>query len=131
MEWYGKLPEGWETRKIKFLFSERIQKGFPDEPLLVASQNMGVVPKDVYGSRTVEAMKDLHLLKLVETGDFVISLRSFQGGIEYAYYKGIISPAYTVMKPNDNIHSGYFRYLSKSKIFIELLQLCVTCRLAM
>ena len=126
MEWYGKLPEGWEMRKIKFLFSERIQKGFPNEPLLVASQNMGVVPKDVYGSRTVEAMKDLHLLKLVETGDFVISLRSFQGGIEYAYYKGIISPAYTVMKPNDNIHSGYFRYLSKSKIFIELLQLCVT-----
>jgi len=126
MEWYGTLPERWETRKIKYTFSERVEKGFPDEPLLVASQNMGVVPKLVYGSRTVEAMKDLHNLKLVCVGDFVISLRSFQGGLEYAYYKGIISPAYTVMIPNKHIASGYFRYLAKSSPFIELLKMCVT-----
>jgi type I restriction enzyme S subunit len=56
----------------------------------------------------------------------VISLRSFQGGIEYAYYRGIISPAYTVMKQNTFIDAGYFRYLAKSKLFIELLQTCVT-----
>ncbi|MDR2824507.1 MAG: restriction endonuclease subunit S, partial [Prevotellaceae bacterium] len=124
--WLQEVPEGWEVRKIKYLFSERIEKGFPDELLLVASQNMGVVPKDVYGSRTVEAMKDLHLLKLVEVGDFVISLRSFQGGIEYAYYRGIISPAYTIMKPNVKIDTDFFRYLAKSRWFIELLQMCVT-----
>ncbi|MDR0573692.1 MAG: restriction endonuclease subunit S [Tannerella sp.] len=124
--WLTEAPDDWEVWKIKYLFSERIEKGFPDEPLLVASQNMGVVPKEVYGNRTVEAMKDLHLLKLVEIGDFVISLRSFQGGIEYAYYRGIISPAYTVMKQNTFIDAGYFRYLAKSKLFIELLQTCVT-----
>jgi len=103
-----------------------VEKGYPNEPLLVASQNMGVVPKGVYGNRTVEATKDLHNLKLVRVGDFVISLRSFQGGIEYAYYQGIISPAYTVMIPNEHIVSGYFRYLAKSRLFIELLQMCVT-----
>ena len=124
--WLTQIPDSWEDIKIKFLFSERSEKGYPDEPLLVASQNMGVVPKGVYGIWTVEATKDLHLLKLVRVGDFVISLRSFQGGIEYAYYQGIISPAYTIMVPNQKIVPGYFRYLAKSRLFIELLQLCVT-----
>lgn len=124
--WLSAIPTHWNSRKIKYLFSERSEKGFPDEPLLVASQNMGVVPKHIYGNRTVEAMKDLHLLKLVKVGDFVISLRSFQGGIEYAYYQGIISPAYTIMIPKDMIAPHYFKYLAKSRLFIELLQLCVT-----
>ena len=124
--WLTQIPDSWEDIKIKFLFSERSEKGYPDEPLLVASQNMGVVPKGVYGNRTVQATKDLHLLKLVRVGDCVISLRSFQGGIEYAYYQGIISPAYTIMVPKQKIVPGYFRYLAKSRLFIELLQLCVT-----
>jgi len=124
--WLTNIPKHWDSRKIKYVFSERVEKGYSDEPLLVASQNMGVVPKGVYGNRTVEATKDLHNLKLVRIGDFVISLRSFQGGLEYAYYQGIISPAYTVMIPNNHITSGYFRYLAKSRMFIELLQMCVT-----
>ncbi|MDR2728121.1 MAG: restriction endonuclease subunit S, partial [Chitinispirillales bacterium] len=124
--WLTAIPKHWDCIKIKYAFSERVEKGYPDEPLLVASQNMGVVPKGVYGNRTVEATKDLHNLKLVRIGDFVISLRSFQGGLEYAYYQGIISPAYTIMIPNANIVSGYFRYLAKSRLFIELLQMCVT-----
>lgn len=124
--WLPAIPVHWESRKIKYTFAERSEKGYPDEPLLVASQNMGVVPKGVYGNRTVEATKDLQNLKLVRIGNFVISLRSFQGGLEYAYYQGIISPAYTVMIPNEHIKSGYFKYLAKSRLFIELLQMCVT-----
>ena len=124
--WINELPDHWETHKMKYLFTERSEKGYPNEPLLVASQNMGVVPKGVYGNRTVEAQKDLHLLKLVRIGDFVISLRSFQGGLEYAYYQGIISPAYTVLIPQDPITAGYFRFHAKIKLFIGLLTLCVT-----
>jgi len=123
--WLPSMPDNWENIKIKHIFKERVEKGYPDKPLLAATQNMGVVPKNVYGNRTVEALKDLHLLKLVKIGDFVISLRSFQGGIEYAYYEGIISPAYTVMIPDEN-NSNFFRYLFKSIRFIELLQNCVT-----
>ena len=124
--WLPQIPAHWDSVKIKYLFDERVEKGFPDEPLLVAAQNMGVVPKHVYGNRTVEATKDLNLLKLVRVGDFVISLRSFQGGIEYAYYQGIISPAYTIMVPRERIDPNYFRHLAKSRLFIELLQMCVT-----
>ena len=124
--WLGKVPAHWEIRKIKYLFNERVQKGFPEEPLLAATQTKGVVPKEHYENRTVVAQKDLHLLKLVKKGDFVISLRSFQGGIEYSGYRGIISPAYTVMILRDVIDSGYFKHLAKSKPFIGLLKTCVT-----
>lgn len=124
--WISKIPAHWQVHKMKRLFVERSEKGYPNEPLLVASQSMGVVPKNVYGNRTVEAQKDLHLLKLVCVGDFVISLRSFQGGLEYAYYQGIISPAYTILIPHEPMSSSYFRYLAKSKPFIGLLTLCVT-----
>ncbi|MBR3921475.1 MAG: restriction endonuclease subunit S [Kiritimatiellae bacterium] len=124
--WMTRVPEHWSRRKIKYLFSERNEKGFPNESLLAATQNHGVIPKTDYENRTVEALKDLHLLKLVRVGDFVISLRSFQGGIEYAYHQGIISPAYTIMIPSENIDSGFFRHLAKSAPFLDLLRLCVT-----
>ena len=120
------IPSQWKLKKIKWSFKERSEKGYPDEPLLVASQNMGVVPKNVYGKRTVEALKDLDKLKLVKVGDYVVSLRSFQGGIEYAYYQGIISPAYTIMRPNLDFCSAYYKFLFKSAPFIKLLTTCVT-----
>lgn len=123
--WIHDVPVHWEMVKIKRLFDERIEKGYPNEPLLAATQNMGVVPKFVYGQRTVEATKDLELLKFVKKGDFVISLRSFQGGIELAYHQGIISPAYTIMVPK-GIAPQYFKHLAKSSAFIELLKQCVT-----
>lgn len=124
--WLPMIPSQWELKKIKWSFKERSEKGYPDEPLLVASQNMGVVPKNVYGKRTVEAFKDLDKLKLVKVGDYVVSLRSFQGGIEYAYYQGIISPAYTIMRPNPDFCSAYYKFLFKSAPFIKLLTTCVT-----
>ncbi|MDD3554775.1 MAG: hypothetical protein PHC35_09730 [Deltaproteobacteria bacterium] len=124
--WLGRIPAHWDTRKTKYLFNERSQKGYPNETLLAATQTKGVVPKSMYETRTVTAQKDLHLLKLVEVGDFVISLRSFQGGIEQAYFRGIISPAYTVMIPRSEMERNYFKHLAKSKPFLGLLKTCVT-----
>jgi type I restriction enzyme S subunit len=84
------------------------------------------VRKEDFESRTVLALKDLHLLKLVRKGDFVISLRSFQGGIEFARHQGIISPAYTVLYPVLPTMHGYLSRLLKSKPYIENLGLHVT-----
>ncbi|MFD3461006.1 hypothetical protein ACFWVM_14940 [Nocardia fluminea] len=72
------------------------------------------------------ASKDLHLLKLVKVGDFVISLRSFQGGIERCYHRGIISPAYTVLTSRSAGYRDYLTYLFKSKPFVSSLTLAVT-----
>ncbi|MDC4204384.1 MAG: restriction endonuclease subunit S [Candidatus Manganitrophus sp.] len=126
LPWAGLMPTHWSQRRMKFLFTERVQKGFSDEPLLAATQTKGVVRKEDYGSRTVTAQKDFHLLKLVEQGDFVISLRSFEGGIEAAHCRGIISPAYTVLAPRPEAHRTYFTRFFKSPDFIRSLSLFVT-----
>ncbi len=68
LPWLGRCPDHWELRRTKILFQERVQKGYPNEPLLAATQTKGVVRKEDYGTRTVTAQKDLHLLKLVEPG---------------------------------------------------------------
>ena len=125
VEWLGEIPRHWELRKMKFSFEERSQKGFPTLPLLAATQNHGVIRKSDYENRTVEATKSLDTLKLVEVGDFVISLRSFQGGIELCHDRGIISPAYTILKPT-HIKSCYFKYLGKSPVYLQLLKSMVT-----
>ncbi len=124
--WLGELPSHWRTQRTKSLLAERSQKGYPDEPLLAATQSRGVILKSDYGTRTVTATKDLHLLKLVEVGDFVISLRSFQGGIERCHHRGIISPAYTVLTANSEGYRDYLTYLFKSKPFVDSLTLSVT-----
>lgn len=124
--WLGKVPEHWKIIKSKRILVESSIKGFPDEELLAATQTLGVVPKSIYGKTTVTATKNFETLKLVEKGDFVISLRSFQGGIEYAHYRGIISPAYTILKPQEEVVHKYFRYLLKSKRYISGLTLLVT-----
>lgn len=124
--WIGMIPEHWEIRKIKFLFKERSEKGFTNEPVLCATQKYGVIPQSMYENRVVVVNKGLDGLKLVKKGDFVISLRSFQGGIEYAHYQGIISAAYTVLMPSKDINPLYVKYLFKSHPFIGLLKTCVT-----
>ena len=126
--WLPTVPQDWDLVKTKFLFNERVQKGFDAEPLLAATQSQGVIPKSLYETNTVTAQKDFHLLKLVTVGDFVISLRSFQGGIEYAYYRGIISPAYTVFfsKNTQEVNPQFYRYFFKSLPFVKSLTLFVT-----
>lgn len=126
VEWLRNVPNHWEVVKSKRIFVEASIKGFPNEELLAATQTKGVIPKSLYGNTTVTATKNFETLKLVEKGDFVISLRSFQGGIEYAYYRGIISPAYTILKPQEEVVHKYYRYLLKSKRYISGLTLLVT-----
>jgi type I restriction enzyme S subunit len=124
--WLPTAPKHWRLEKLKHVLIERNDRGNGSEPLLAATQTKGVVLKTEYDNRTVVAQKDLHLLKLVRVGDFVISLRSFQGGIEYARDQGIISPAYTVLYPRDSRHHGYLAALFKSRPFIGNLSLHVT-----
>jgi type I restriction enzyme, S subunit len=124
--WLGRIPRHWDLVRMKRVFRERNERGYPDEPLLAATQTKGVVRKDKYNSRTVIALKDLHLLKLVRKSDFVISLRSFQGGIEFARDQGIISPAYTVLYPRELGSHSYFAALFKSQPYIANLSSFVT-----
>ena len=120
------IPAHWEERKMKYCFTERSEKNHPDEPILCATQSQGVIPQSMYQNRVVVVNKGFEGLKFVKVGDFVISLRSFEGGIEYAYYQGIISAAYTILTPKDAVCAEYFKFLFKCYPFIQLLQTCVT-----
>ena len=124
--WMPRVPHHWRSPRIKTVLVEKNVRGFPGEPLLTATQSRGVIRKSDYASRTVTAEKSLDLLKLVEIGDFVISLRSFQGGIERAHARGIISPAYTILKARDSNDADYLTLLFKSRPFVDALTLTVT-----
>ena len=126
ISWLEEIPEHWEMRKMKYLFTERSEKNHPDEPMLSATQTEGVILQSKYKNRVVVVNTGFEGLKLVKVGDFVIHLRSFHGGIEYTYDQGIISSAYTILFPNNADFSEYFKYLFKSMPFIDLLKTCVT-----
>lgn len=127
IEWTKELPVGWEPINPKALFTQRKDKALPREKQLTASQQYGVIYQDEYmeltGSKIVTVEKDFDILKHVEAGDFVISMRSFQGGLEYSTKTGSISSAYVMLIPNLRmIFPRFFRWLLKSPVYINALQ---------
>lgn len=113
-----KCPE-WTHYLARELFTGISSKGHPNEELLSVTQDQGVIPRSMLSGRVMSPAGSTAGYKLVEKGNFVISLRSFQGGLEYSDYRGIVSPAYTVLSSKKEIHSGFYRNFFKSYIFIE------------
>lgn len=125
-DWLGEIPASWSIKKMKYLFRDHSQKGRPNAELLSVTQNQGVVPRSWVENRMVMPTGGLDTFKFIEKGDFAISLRSFEGGLEYCHHDGIISPAYTVLKAwHRDLEPGYYRHLFKSGAFISELQTSV------
>lgn len=124
VEWLGQIPEEWMLKKGKYIFVDYVEKNHPNDELLSVTQDQGVVPRSMVENRMVMPSGNLHTFKFIEKGDFAISLRSFEGGFEYCYHDGIISPAYTVLKSIISINNDYYKYLFKSDSFISGLQTC-------
>lgn len=126
VEWIGKIPEGWEVRPSKTLFTESKTTRYPGDIRCAATQQYGIIPQEEYarlvGSRVVQADKNLDAWKHVEPGDFIISLRSFQGGIEYCQTTGCVTWHYIVLKPQGSVFDSYYRYLLKSANYVLALQ---------
>ena len=120
IEWIGEIPEGWELIKAKYLFSQRNEKGNSTLVLLSPTQKYGVIPQSqLEGVVQVKENTDLRTFKTIHIGDFVISLRSFQGGFEFSNYEGVCSPAYQVFHATKDLSNDFFRYLFKSDGFIS------------
>ena len=127
IEWIGEIPEGWETINPKALFAQRKDRASKGERQLTSSQQYGILYQDEYmeltGSKVVTVEKDFDILKHVEAGDFVISMRSFQGGLEYSTKSGAISSAYVMLVPNlELVYPRFYRWLLKSSVYIDALQ---------
>ena len=126
VEWIGVIPEGWLVRPAKTLFVEGRELRRPNDEQCTASQKYGIIPQAQYtaleNQRMVAADKNLDAWKHVEPGDFVISLRSFQGGLELSTIAGCVTWHYIVLQGNCLVESAYYKYLFKTRKYIESLQ---------
>lgn len=126
IDWIPQIPISWEISRSKYVFRNKSLKNNPNEPLLSVTQRDGVVVRSESDMNVWNPTDDVSGYKLIEPGDFVISLRSFEGGLELSKVKGIVSPAYTVLETIRKIDDHYFWWLMKSHQFIIELNKHVT-----
>lgn len=124
-EWLGRLPAGWQVRSPRTLFTERREPSRPGDEHLTPSQTLGVLPQREYmeltGNHVVLNLSGADNMKHVEPGDFIIHLRSFQGGLEFSGHRGKVSNAYTVLTPIGAVDATFLKWLLKSAGFIQEL----------
>lgn len=118
------FTDDWEQRKADYIFKSVTDKGYPELPVLSASQELGMVYREQNGIDIQHDKKNEASYKRVLPGQFVIHLRSFQGGFAYSEIEGITSPAYTVISfKNSNEQYGLFwKHIFKSETFIKRLE---------
>ena len=110
----------WQVKKGKQLFSNISDKNHnADLPILAITQNYGAIPREMIDDDISVEAKSIMSYKVVDRGDFIISLRSFQGGIEYSEYRGICSPAYIILRSNQVIDSRFFKAYFKTHNLIQ------------
>lgn len=114
--------EGW-TPKAGGSFFDQINDRNPEPglPVLAVTQEHGAIPRHMIDYHVSVTEKSIESYKVVHVGDFIISLRSFQGGIEYSQYHGICSPAYVILRRRGEGSDEYFRHYLKTDRFIRIL----------
>ena len=126
VQWIGMIPKHWKVDNPKWHFVQRKDRATKGLVQLTASQKYGVVTQDEYmeltGAKIVTVEKDFDILKLVCPGDFIIHMRSFQGGLEYSEKYGSISSAYVMLIPQKTIlEPRYYKWFFKSPVYIDAL----------
>jgi type I restriction enzyme S subunit len=124
--WIGAVPEHWEIVPSTWLFVESNERAHADDEHLSATQKYGVIPLAEYerleGRQVTHAVKNLEQRKHVEIDNFVISMRSFEGGIERVRARGCVRSSYVVLLAEPGADVGFFTYLLKSSTYIQGLQ---------
>lgn len=121
---FPRFTDDWEQRKAKELFVSTTDKGYPELPVLSATQDRGMIRRDENSINIFHDKKNEAGYKRVLPGQFVIHLRSFQGGFAHSAIEGITSPAYTVFgfSEPEKHDSEYWKYVFTSKSFIQRLE---------
>ena len=126
MKWLGEVPERWQVCRSKRMFRPRKELARPNDIQLSATQAYGVISQRRYEEKVerkvVRILRHLEKRRHVEVGDFVMSMRSFQGGLERAWESGCIRSSYIVLRPATKLVVGYFGYLFKSAGYINALR---------
>ena len=119
-----KNAPAWEQRKSDKIFQSVSDKNHPDLPVLSASQELGMVKRDDVGIDIKYDKSSLKNYKRVVPGQFVIHLRSFQGGFAHSIIEGITSPAYTILDfvKLDEHSDLFWKNILTSRDFIKRLE---------
>lgn len=124
--WMGNIPAHWRMIPSKRVFVEGKERRREGDVSATASQKYGIISQEEYmrreNRRIVVANQGLDDWKHVEPGNLVISLRSFQGGIELCEITGCVTWHYIVLLPQEMVCTQYFKWLLKSKSYIKALQ---------
>ena len=91
--------------------------------VIAASQEYGMVERDSLNLRIQFDEESINTYKIINSGDYVIHLRSFQGGFAFSRLHGICSPAYIILRPNERVEFSYFENFFTSTKFINSLRL--------
>lgn len=109
----------WPMTRSRFVFQRQDTRG-ANAPLASATKD-GVLLRDDLDISVWNPESDISNYKLVEPGDFVIGLRSFQHGISYSEVRGIVSPAYTVLRGTNAVDPRFFKHYFRSSVLISQL----------
>lgn len=116
------FTDEWDYKNGGELFEKVSNKNNnSDLPILAITQDQGAIPRSLIDYQITVTERSVESYKVVEIGDFIISLRSFQGGIEYSEYKGICSPAYIILRNKIEVFSNFYKYYFKTSDYIKLL----------
>ncbi|MGP1471425.1 MAG: restriction endonuclease subunit S [Schwartzia sp. (in: firmicutes)] len=116
---FAGFTEEWEQRKLGEVFEEYSEKGHPELSALTIMQGGGTIRREQSERNLMYDKSNLLSYKMVREGDFIVHLRSFEGGLEVATHTGIISPAYHTLHGEHTDSRFYYLYF-RSKKFIEI-----------
>lgn len=125
--WLGDIPAHWSVVPPTALFTESKERAREGSQMLSATQKYGVIPlaefERLEQRQVTMAVVHLDKRKHVEVGDFVISMRSMDGGLERARAVGSVRSSYSVLRCGPDVEGRFYGHLLKSGLYIQALRL--------
>jgi len=120
IEWLGDVPEHWEITRIKWLFSEKDErKSDKDLELLTFSRKKGLILYSEYSEKPPSA-KDLSEYKVVRPGDLLMNkMQAWSGMFTDVCTTGVVSPDYSVFKPTNIAHVGFYSLVFRTERHVQ------------
>ena len=112
-------PQAWAELEISELFMPISDKGYSDKIVLTIVQGEGTMPRDSVDRRIAYDKSTISSYKRVLPNDFILHLRSFEGGLEIVNEEGVVSPAYTILRARNEIIPLFFYTFFRSYWFIN------------
>ena len=119
------FTDDWDQRKLGDVFQEYSEKNHEELPALTIIQGHGTVRRDESDRNLSYDKSSLGNYKLVSKGDFIVHLRSFEGGLEVANSQGIVSPAYHLLHGENTDSRFYYPYFRSYDFINVQLKPCV------